>query len=151
MMMLIPEAWSGHVAMAPAKRDFYRYHACLMEPWDGPASVVFTNGRQIGATLDRNGLRPSRYSITRGDLVVMASEVGVLDIPPAKVVRKGRLEPGKLFLIDLEAGRLIDDGEVKDKVSRAQPYGEWLKKNLVTLEQLPAAPHVPGPDHETLL
>jgi glutamate synthase (ferredoxin) len=150
MMMLIPEAWSGHATMAKNKKDFYRYHACLMEPWDGPASVVFTNGVQVAAVLDRNGLRPSRYCITRDDLVVMASEVGVLDLDPKRILKKGRLEPGKMFLVDLEAGRLIGDGELKEKIVKAQPYGEWLK-NLVTLEQLPEAPHVPGPDHVTLL
>ncbi len=151
MMMLIPEAWSGHATMPQNKKDFYRYHSCLMEPWDGPASVAFTDGRVVGAVLDRNGLRPSRYWITDDDLVVLASEVGVLDIPQEKVVRKGRLEPGKMFLIDLRQGRVIDDKELKDSISGARPYGEWLKKNLVPLEELPEAPHVPGPDHETLL
>ena len=151
MMMLIPEAWSGHATMAQYKKDFYRYHSCLMEPWDGPASIAFTDGRVIGAVLDRNGLRPSRYYVTKDDLVIMASEVGVLDIEPSRVARKGRLEPGKMFLIDLAEGRIIDDSEIKEKISKAHPYGEWLKENLTRLESLPEAPHVPEPDHDTVL
>jgi glutamate synthase (ferredoxin) len=151
MMMLIPEPWSGHAQMPQAKKDFYHYHSCLMEPWDGPASVAFSDGRVIGATLDRNGLRPSRIWITKDDLVIMASEVGVLDIPQDRIAQKTRLEPGKMFLVDLEGGRIIGDKELKDKIVNAKPYGEWLKQNLVNLEDLPEAPHVPGPDHETLL
>ncbi len=151
MMMLIPEAWSGHATMAQYKKDFYRYHSCLMEPWDGPASIAFTDGRVIGAVLDRNGLRPSRYYVTKDELVIMASEVGVLDIEPSRVARKGRLEPGKMFLIDLAEGRIIDDSEIKEKISKAHPYGEWLKENLTSLESLPEAPHVPEPDHDTVL
>jgi len=151
MMMLIPEAWSGHATMPQHKKDFYRYHSCLMEPWDGPADVAFTDGRVIGAVLDRNGLRPSRIWVTSDDLVVMASEVGVLDIAPEKVVRKTRLEPGRMFLIDLEAGRIIDDAELKDKIGKAQPYGDWLKAELMTMGDLPAAPQLPAPDPDTLL
>jgi glutamate synthase (ferredoxin) len=151
MMMLIPEAWSGHATMPQYKKDFYRYHSCLMEPWDGPASIAFTDGRVIGAVLDRNGLRPSRYYVTKDDLVIMASEVGVLEVEPSRVAKKGRLEPGKMFLIDLAEGRIIDDSELKEKISKAHPYGEWLQENLVTLERLPDAPHVPEPDHDTVL
>jgi glutamate synthase (ferredoxin) len=151
MMMLIPEAWSGHATMPQYKKDFYRYHSCLMEPWDGPASIAFTDGRVIGAVLDRNGLRPSRYYVTKDDLVIMASEVGVLDIDPKRVAKKGRLEPGKMFLIDLSEGRIIDDVELKGKISKANPYGDWIKDNLVPLESLPPAPHVPEPDHATVL
>ncbi len=134
MMMLIPEAWSGHATMPQYKKDFYRYHSCLMEPWDGPASIAFTDGRVIGAVLDRNGLRPSRYYVTKDDLVIMASEVGVLEVEPSRVAKKGRLEPGKMFLIDLAEGRIIDDSELKEKISKAHSYGEWLQENLVTLE-----------------
>ncbi len=118
MMMLIPEAWSGHESMSQAKKDFYEFHSCMMEPWDGPACVAFTDGRVIGAVLDRNGLRPSRYYVTKDDTVVMASEVGVLpDIKPEDVVQKGRLQPGKMFLIDLTAGTIIDDAELKEKIA----------------------------------
>ncbi len=151
IMMLIPEAWAGHATMPQYKKDFYRYHSCLMEPWDGPASIAFTDGNVIGAVLDRNGLRPSRYYVTKDDLVVMASEVGVLDIDPKRVARKGRLEPGKMFLVDLELGRIIDDVELKEKIAKAQPYGQWLKDDLIPLEELPEAPHVPEPDHDTVL
>ncbi len=151
MMMMIPEAWTGHATMPQYKKDFYHYHSCLMEPWDGPASIAFTDGKVIGAVLDRNGLRPSRYYVTKDDLVVMASEVGVLDIDPSRVAKKGRLEPGKMFLIDLAENRIIDDTEIKEKIAKAQPYGEWLKENLTSVEKLPEAPHVPEPDHATVL
>jgi glutamate synthase (NADPH/NADH) large chain len=151
MMMLIPEAWENHETMSQAKKDFYQYHSCLMEPWDGPASVGFTDGKTIGAVLDRNGLRPSRYYVTKDDRVIMASEVGVLDIPPEDVVLKGRLEPGKMFLIDLEQGRIIDDDELKHAIATEKPYGKWLQEYLVPLADVPEAPHVPGPDHQTLL
>ncbi len=151
MMMLVPEAWTGHATMPQYKKDFYHYHSCLMEPWDGPASIAFTDGRMIGALLDRNGLRPSRYYITQDDLVVMASEVGVLDIDNQRVLQKGRLEPGKMFLIDLIEGRIVDDAEIKEKIAKAQPYGDWLKDNLTALDKLPEAPHVPEPDHDTVL
>jgi glutamate synthase (ferredoxin) len=151
MMMLIPEAWSGHESMSQEKKDFYEFHSCLMEPWDGPASVAFTDGQVIGAVLDRNGLRPSRYYVTSDDRVIMASEVGVLpELPPEMVVQKGRLQPGKMFLIDMREGRIVDDAELKTKIATAKPYGKWLKENLVALSDLPEAPHVPEPDHDTV-
>jgi len=151
MMMLIPEAWSGHESMSQEKKEFYEFHACMMEPWDGPAAVAFTDGNVIGALLDRNGLRPSRYYVTKDDMVVMASEVGVLpDIAPENVAAKGRLQPGKMFLIDIKEGRIIDDSELKHKITTAQPYGKWLKENLVELDELPEAPHTPEPDHATV-
>lgn len=137
MMMLIPEAWDGNENMSREKRDFYEYHANLMEPWDGPASITFTDGKIIGATLDRNGLRPSRFIVTNDDLVVMASEVGVLDVDPAKVVSKGRLQPGKMFVVDMEQGRIISDEELKKKICTQQPYGEWLRTNKIKLSDLP--------------
>jgi glutamate synthase (NADPH/NADH) large chain len=151
MMMLVPEAWENHETMSQAKRDFYRYHTCLMEPWDGPASIGFTDGKAIGAVLDRNGLRPSRYWVTKDDLVIMGSEAGVLDIPPEDVVKKGRLEPGKMFLVDLERGRIIEDEELKHEIATARPYGEWLAENMPSLNDAPAGQPVPPPDHETLL
>jgi glutamate synthase (NADPH) large chain len=149
VLMMIPEAWENHPEMAPARRDFYRYHACLMEPWDGPASVAFTDGTIIGAVLDRNGLRPSRYWVTDDGLVVMASEVGVIDVEPARVVQKGRLEPGRMFLVDTAAGRIIDDDELKAELAAQQPYAEWLEQT-VEVDDLPARPHV-FPDHEDLV
>jgi glutamate synthase (ferredoxin) len=151
VMMMIPEPWSGHESMNPEKKAFYEYHASLMEPWDGPASIAFTDGLRIGAVLDRNGLRPSRYYVTKDDLVVMASEVGVLDIPPERVLHKGRLQPGRMFLVDLEQGRIIADEELKHQIATEKPYAEWLRDNLVTLEDLPDAPHVHEPDHRTVL
>jgi glutamate synthase (ferredoxin) len=151
MMMLVPEAWENHETMSPLKKDFYAYHTCLMEAWDGPASIGFTDGKMIGAVLDRNGLRPTRYWVTKDDLVVMGSEVGMLDIPPEDVVRKGRLEPGKMFLVDLVEGRIIDDEALKHSIASAKPYGQWLREYMVPLADLPWAPEVPGPDHETLL
>ncbi len=139
MMLLIPEAWALNPLMDEKRRAFYEYHAALMEPWDGPAAVAFTDGRQIGATLDRNGLRPARYIVTEDDLVVMASEAGVLDeIPESRIVKKWRLQPGKMFLIDTEAGRIIDDAELKATLANAKPYREWLAKTQVVLEDLPA-------------
>ena len=151
MMMLIPEAWENHETMPRVKKDFYRYHTCLMEAWDGPASVGFTDGKQIGAMLDRNGLRPSRYWITVDGLVVMGSESGVLDIPAADIVSKGRLEPGRMFLIDLERGLIVDDEALKHEIASAQPYGDWLHEYMLPLAEVPAAPPAPAPDHETLL
>jgi glutamate synthase (ferredoxin) len=151
MMMLIPEAWQNHQTMPQYKKDFYRYHASLMEPWDGPASIAFTDGRYIGAVLDRNGLRPSRYYVTKDDRVIMASEVGVLPVAPENVIKKGRLEPGKMFLIDLGEGRVIDDQELKEKIAKEKPYGEWLQANLFHLEDLPKPAHIPEPDHATVL
>ena len=151
MMMMIPEPWSNHESMSDEKKAFYEYHACLMEPWDGPASIAFTDGVQIGAVLDRNGLRPSRYYVTKDDLVIMASEVGVLDVPPDRVLKKGRLQPGRMFLIDTQEGRIVADEELKQKIATERPYRQWLKENLVPLESLPEAPHVHEPDHATVL
>ena len=151
MMMLIPEAWENHETMPQVKKDFYRYHTCLMEAWDGPASVGFTDGKMIGAMLDRNGLRPSRYWVTKDGLVVMGSESGVLNIPPADVIAKGRLEPGVMFLVDLEKGEIVDEAALKLQIASAAPYGEWLAEFMPPLADVPEAPHVPGPDHETLL
>ncbi len=151
MMMLIPEAWAGNPLMDDKRRAFYEYHAALMEPWDGPAAVAFTDGRQIGATLDRNGLRPARYLITDDDLVVMASEMGVLEIPEEKIVKKWRLQPGKMFLIDMEAGRIIDDVELKEQLSSSQPYQRWLKETQIHLDQLPEVVGAMSPDPDTLL
>jgi glutamate synthase (ferredoxin) len=140
VMMMIPEPWDGHESMSQEKKDFYEYHSCLMEPWDGPASIAFTDGRTIGAVLDRNGLRPSRYYVTKDDLVIMASEVGVLPIEPERVLHKGRLQPGRMFLISLEEGRIIDDAELKHTMASEKPYGQWLKENIRTFESLPEAP-----------
>src|SRR4051794_455276 len=140
MMMLIPEAWDNHETMSQAKKDFYAYHSCLMEPWDGPASIGFTDGKAIGAVLDRNGLRPTRYVVTKDGLVVMASEVGALDIPAEDIVLKGRLEPGKMFLVNLEEGRIVDDEELKHEIATAKPYGQWLREYMVPLAELPEAP-----------
>jgi glutamate synthase (ferredoxin) len=151
MMMMIPEPWSYHESMDDERRAFYQFHSCLMEPWDGPASVAFTDGRQIGAILDRNGLRPSRFYVTKDGLVIMASEAGVLDIPPDQVVRKGRLQPGRMFLVDTAEGRIIEDEEIKREICRTHPYREWLNQHLVHLSDLPAAPKVEPPDHDTLL
>ena len=137
VLMMIPEAWENHTAMDPARRAFYRYHASLMEPWDGPAGVVFTDGTVAGGVLDRNGLRPARYWVTDDGLVVLASEVGVLDIDPARVVRKGRLQPGRMFLVDTAQGRIVDDDEIKAQLAAAHPYGQWLEEGQVTLGDLP--------------
>jgi len=136
MMMMIPEAWENHSLMDPARRAFYEYHAAMMEPWDGPASIAFTDGRQIGATLDRNGLRPSRYIVTDDDLVIMASEAGVLPVPEEKVVKKWRLQPGKMFLVDLEKGRIVDDKELKDGLASARPYADWMERIRVRLDDV---------------
>jgi len=138
VMMMIPEAWENHESMPENKRAFYEYHANLMEPWDGPASVGFTDGKVIGATLDRNGLRPSRYYVTNDDRVIMASEVGVVDVAPENVVKKGRLQPGRMFLVNFEEGRIIADDEVKNDIANARPYGQWLEKNRLELADLPA-------------
>ncbi|HUY21062.1 MAG TPA: glutamate synthase large subunit [Acidimicrobiales bacterium] len=137
VLMMIPEAWENHTAMDPARRAFYRYHASLMEPWDGPAGVVFTDGTVAGGVLDRNGLRPARYWVTDDGLVVLASEVGVLDIDPAVVVRKGRLQPGRMFLVDTAQGRIVDDAEIKAQLAAEHPYGQWLEEGQVTLDDLP--------------
>lgn len=142
VLMMIPEAWENHETMDAQKRAFYRFHASMMEPWDGPASVAFTDGTVIGAVLDRNGLRPSRYWVTDDDLVVMASEVGVVDIDPARVVHKGRLQPGRMFLIDTSLGRIVDDEEIKRSLAQAHPYEKWLDEGLVQLDALPEREHI---------
>ena len=150
ILMMIPEAWERAVGMDPAKRDFYRFHASLMEAWDGPASVSFCDGKRVGAVLDRNGLRPARYWTTTDRRVIFSSEVGVLPIPPEIVTSKGRLQPGRMFLVDLEQGRIVDDAELKDSLSRSQPYGEWLAENQIDLDTLPAKTML-VPEHESLL
>ncbi|MDB5351670.1 MAG: hypothetical protein JWN86_2917 [Planctomycetota bacterium] len=151
MMMLVPEAWENHETMSQVKKDFYNFHSCLMEAWDGPASIGFTDGKAIGAVLDRNGLRPSRFCVTQDGRVIMGSETGMLDIPADQIVRKGRLEPGKMFLVDMEQGRIVDDEELKHAIATEHPYGEWLGEHMVKLADLPEAAHVSGPDHDTLL
>jgi glutamate synthase (NADPH/NADH) large chain len=151
LAMLIPEAWAGNPHMNPDKRAFYEYHACLMEPWDGPAAIAFTDGRVIGATLDRNGLRPGRYVVTHDGLVVMASEAGVLDVPPEQVKKKGRLQPGKMFLVDTVEGRIVSDKEIKQKLASRQPYAQWVAENQITIDQLPEPSRMHNPDAETLL
>ena len=151
MMMMIPEAWNDNPLMDDDRRAFYEYHAAMMEPWDGPAAVAFTDGRQIGATLDRNGLRPARYVVTDDDLVVMGSEVGVLPIPEDKIVKKWRLQPGKMFLIDMEQGRIIDDGELKAELATDKPYQQWLNETQIHLEDLPTEVAPMPPDPQTLL
>jgi glutamate synthase (NADPH/NADH) large chain len=142
LLMMIPEAWENHDRMDPRKRAFYEFHSSLMEPWDGPADVAFTDGTLIGAVLDRNGLRPGRYWITKDDLVVLASEAGVLDIEPSRVVKKGRLQPGKMFLIDTAQGRIIDDEEIKMQLASEHPYAEWLEQGLTHLADLPDREHI---------
>ena len=151
MMMMIPEPMFDGDKMSDEKRAFYEFHSCLMEPWDGPASITFTDGVIVGGVLDRNGLRPSRYCVTKDGLVVMASETGVLAIDPADVVKKGRLHPGKMFLIDTSAGRIVDDAEIKDRICSAAPYREWLDDNLISINDIPQPPFVHEPDHETVL
>ena len=151
VMMMIPEPWANHESMSDEKKAFYEYHSCLMEPWDGPASIAFTDGKKIGAVLDRNGLRPSRYYVTKDDLVIMASEVGVLEVPPDRILQKGRLQPGRMFLIDTEEGRIVADEELKRKISTEYPYRQWLDQHMVELAHLPEAPHLPEPSHETVL
>jgi glutamate synthase domain-containing protein 2/glutamate synthase domain-containing protein 1/glutamate synthase domain-containing protein 3 len=151
MMMMIPEPWSNHESMDDDKRAFYQYHSSMMEPWDGPASIAFTDGKMVGAVLDRNGLRPSRYYVTKNDLVVMASEAGVLDLPPEEIAQKGRLQPGRMFLVDTEQGRIIDDEEIKRTVATQHPYRRWLEQHLVHLRDLPPAPEVPASDPDSLL
>jgi len=151
MMMMIPEPWSGHESMSDEKKAFYAYHGCLIEPWDGPASIAFTDGIKIGAVLDRNGLRPSRYYVTKDDQVIMASEVGVLDIAPERVLQKGRLQPGRMFLVDTELGRIVADEEIKQTIATERPYRAWLNQSLVNLEDLPEPTHVHQPDHATVL
>ena len=151
MMMMIPEAWDGHPLMDDERRAFYEYHAALMEPWDGPASIAFTDGRQIGATLDRNGLRPSRFVITDDDIVVLGSEVGVLPVPEERIVKKWRLQPGKMLLIDLEKHCIVDDEDLKADLARAEPYQTWLDNTQIHLESLPPEVAAMPPDRGTLL
>jgi glutamate synthase domain-containing protein 2/glutamate synthase domain-containing protein 3 len=150
MMMMIPEAWAGNPSMDEDRRAFYEYHAALMEPWDGPAAMAFTDGRQVGATLDRNGLRPARYVVTDDDYIVMASEVGVLDIPEHKIVKKWRLQPGKMLLVDLQQGRIVDDDELKRTLATQKPYREWIAKCRLALEDMPE-PAPPAPSDVPLL
>ncbi len=151
VMMMVPEPWESHEGMSAEKRAFYEYHSCLMEPWDGPAAICFTDGRSIGAVLDRNGLRPCRYYITSDDQVIMASEAGVLPIAPEKVLKKGRLQPGKMFLVDTVAGRIVPDEEIKTELASAKPYAAWLQENHLLLSDLPDAAQVQEPDHSTVL
>ncbi|MDG2088995.1 MAG: glutamate synthase large subunit [Arenicellaceae bacterium] len=151
VLMMIPEAWSGHESMDEKRKAFYEYHACLMEPWDGPASVAFTDGEVIGAVLDRNGLRPSRYYVTTDDMVIMASEVGVLDVAPEKIKEKGRLHPGRIFMVDTKQGRIIGDEELKREFINEFPYEEWLKQHLMPVENLPQPKQIHGSDADTLL
>ncbi len=151
MMMMIPEAWAGNPLMDEERRSFYEYNAALMEPWDGPAAIAFTNGRQIGATLDRNGLRPARYFVTRDDRIIMASEMGVLPIPEKDIVTKWRLQPGKMLLVDLDEGRLIPDEELKATLANSHPYREWLEKTQIVLEDLPVAAGKAGLSNLSLL
>src|SRR6266849_1947311 len=151
IMMMVPEPWSRDETMSAERKAFYEFHSCLMEPWDGPASIAFTDGVRVGAVLDRNGLRPSRYYVTKDDLVVMSSEVGVLDIPPDRVLRKGRLQPGRIFLVDTAEQRIVSDEELKERISRQAPYGEWLRTSMLRMEDLPAPVRAIHPDHEVLL
>ncbi|MGE5496436.1 MAG: glutamate synthase large subunit, partial [Syntrophothermus sp.] len=150
MMMMIPEAWRGHETMSQEKKDFYKYHSCLMEPWDGPASIVFSDGRYAGAVLDRNGLRPSRYWVTKDDLVILASESGVLPVEPENILQKERLQPGKMFLVDTLEGRIIDDEELKHSYASRKPYGQWLKENMIEIDDLPFTMEIHGLDEATL-
>src|SRR6266851_3433621 len=151
MMMMMPEPFSRDESMSAEKKAFYEYHSCLMEPWDGPAAIAFTDGLRIAAVLDRNGLRPARYYVTKDGLVVMASEVGVLDIPPERILRKGRLQPGRMLLIDTEQGRIIEDEELKHELANEHPYGRWLKDNLITLASIPAPEIIADSDRSSLL
>jgi len=151
VLMMIPEAWSGHETMDDDRKAFYEYHSCLMEPWDGPASIAFTDGEVIGAVLDRNGLRPSRYVVTKDDMVIMASEVGVLEVAPENVKIKERLHPGRIFMVDTREGRIIDDEEIKQRFVTENPYRDWLQKNMLPIENLPPPKHTLGTDPGTLL
>ena len=151
MAMLIPEAWGAHIPMEQSKKDFYEYHSCLMEPWDGPALVIATDGTKVCAILDRNGLRPCRYLITTDDILVMASETGVLDIPPENIRFKWRIQPGRMFMLDTEQGRIVEDTEIKESLAGRRPYGQWLAKNKVELDDLPEPARVHSPDLDTLV
>ncbi len=146
IMMMIPEPWTKHESMSAEKRAFYEYHACLMEPWDGPAAIAFTDGRQVGAVLDRNGLRPARFYVTNDDLVILASEVGVLELAPERIQQKGRLQPGRMLLIDTVEGRIVTDEEIKHRIAAEQPYRAWLDENLVRLSEMPDSGVAPGSD-----
>ena len=150
MMMMVPEAWEQHTLMDDNRRAFYEYHAAMMEPWDGPAALAFTDGKQIGATLDRNGLRPARYIVTEDDLVVMASESGTLPIPESKIVKKWRLQPGKMFLIDMEAGRIINDDELKSQLASSKPYKQWIDTIRIKLDEVAGEPEVAQPAESLL-
>src|SRR5881396_2314228 len=150
VLMMIPEAWSGHESMSEERKAFYEYHGCLMEPWDGPASIAFTDGTVIGAVLDRNGLRPSRYTVTKDGYVIMASETGVLEVDPANILSKGRLQPGKMFLVDTAQQRIIADEEIKTGLARRRPYRQWLNEQQVRLEDLPVKTGTPH-DFDSLL
>ena len=149
-MMMIPEPWSNHESMDDDKKAFYEYHSTLMEPWDGPAAMGFTDGTRIGATLDRNGLRPARYYVTKDDVIILGSEAGTVPVEPENILYKDRLRPGKMLLVDTEQGRIIADEEVKAEISSENPYREWLNENLIGLQELPEAPELPEPDHETV-
>src|SRR5207245_2750867 len=151
MMMMVPEPYVRDETMSPERRAFYEFHSCLMEPWDGPASIAFTDGIRVGAVLDRNGLRPSRYYVTSDDLVVMSSEVGVLDIPPEKVLQKGRLPPGRIFLVDTAEQRIVSDEDLKERIARQAPYGEWLRNSMVRIQDLPSPVRPIHPDRETVI
>ncbi len=151
VLLMVPEAWQKHKQMDQKKRDFYEYNSCIMEPWDGPASIVFTDGKYIGAVLDRNGLRPSRYYITKDDRVIMGSEVGVVDVDPAEIVAKGRLQPGKMFLVDFEEGKMIPDEEIKSEFAAKRPYGEWLKNQRIELNDIDSGKDAPGLNDDNLL
>ena len=140
VMLMIPEPWKNDRTLSQNKRDFYQYYATMMEPWDGPASIIFSDGEVMGAVLDRNGLRPSRYCITDDGFLVLSSETGCIDIPPEKIVKKDRLRPGRMLLADTKQGRLVDDDEIKEQYAAQQPYGEWLDTQLVTLQEL----HIPN-------
>lgn len=150
LMTMIPEAFGAKYHISTDKRSFYEYHASIMEPWDGPAAMVFTDGRFLGGTLDRNGLRPNRYTITTDGVAIMASETGVVEFPPEKIRSKGRLQPGKMFLVDTEEGRIITDNEIKGKVSRQKPYRRWLNENRIELKGMFETPLLEHGDPDTL-
>jgi len=150
VLMMIPEAWERSTFMSAERRDFYRYHAALMEPWDGPASITFCDGQVVGAVLDRNGLRPARYWVTKDQRVIFASEVGVLPVDPANIERKGRLQPGRVFLVDIGQGRIIEDSELKSDLAARAPYGEWLDEQQVSLDQI-EAPAMLTPSHASIV
>ena len=150
-LMLIPEAWGDHISMPDYKRDFYQYHSCLMEPWDGPAMIVCTDGNSLVAILDRNGLRPFRYLVTKDDLLVMGSETGVLDVPPEDVLYRSRLQPGRMFYVDFSEGRIVGDDEIKKELSERMPYGEWLSNNVLELKDVIAESKAVEDDFESVI